>query len=268
MTTHFPRARRAAVNGVYAAVLLACGAFNSATAADTLARYADTPNPELPKTTMARDLAHTALVVIDPQIDFMSPQGVAWKWTGESVTETHITPNLLKLFAASKKAGITVAISPHFYYPYDNTWKFGGPAEVFQHSIGIFNRKGPLTLDGFAGSGADFMPEFKPYIEDGKTIVVSPHKLYSPRQNDLVLQLRKQGVNKIILSGMLANLCVESHLRDFLEEGFEVVVVRDAIAAVKTRDGDGYQAAMINIRYLANGLWTTDQTISRLLADQ
>lgn len=266
MTTIPSFAHRGAINSLCAAVLLACS--GGAIAADALARYADTPNPELPKTTMARDLAHTALVVIDPQIDFMSPKGVAWKWTGESVTETNITPNLLKLFAASKKAGITVAISPHFYYPYDNTWKFGGPAEVFQHSIGIFNRKGPLTLEGFAGSGADFMPEFKPYIEDGKTIVVSPHKLYSPRQNDLVLQLRKQGVNKIILSGMLANLCVESHLRDFLEEGFEVVVVRDAIAAVKTRDGDGYQAAMINIRYLANGLWTTDQTISRLLADQ
>ena len=49
----------------------------------------------------------------------------------------------------------------------------------------------------------------KPFIEDGKTVVVSPHKVLGPQTNDLVLQLRKRRVNKIILAGMLANLCAE-----------------------------------------------------------
>ena len=128
-------------------------------------------------------------------------------------------------------------ISPHYYYPHDHTWKFGGSLEILQHNLRMFDRRGPLTLDGFAGSGAEFMPEFKKFIDDGKTIVCSPHKLYSPEANDVVLQLGKQRVDQIILAGMAAHLCVESHLRHFLEIGFEVAVVRDAVAAAKVPRG-------------------------------
>jgi nicotinamidase-related amidase len=108
------------------------------------------------------------------------------------------------------------------------------------------------------------MPEFKKFIDDGKTIVCSPHKLYGPQANDAVLQLGKQRVDQIILAGMAANLCVESHLRHFLEHGFEVAVVRDAVAAAKVPEGDGYLAALINFRFIANGVWTTDETVKRL----
>lgn len=229
-----------------------------------LAQYTDPAKPAMPLPKMTLDLQRTALVVIDPQIDFMSPKGAAWSAVGEAVTETRIVPNLLRLFEASKRAGIVVAISPHYYYPQDHRWKFQGPAELFQHKIKIFDRPSALSLDGFRGSGADFMPEFKPYIEDGKTIIASPHKLYGPQVNDLSLQLRKQGVTQIILTGMLANLCVESHLRQFLEEGFEVAVVRDAVAGPKLPEGDGNLSALINYRYIANALWTTDDVVARL----
>lgn len=230
----------------------------------TPAQYTDPAQRAMPVPKMTLDMERTALVVIDPQIDFMSPKGAAWSAVGESVTETRIVPNLLRLFDASRKAGIVVAISPHYYYPQDHRWKFQGPAELFQHKIKIFDRPSALSLDGFRGSGADFMPEFKPYIEDGQTIIASPHKLYGPQANDLSLQLRKQGVTKIILAGMLANLCVESHLREFLEDGFEVAIVRDAVAGPKLPEGDGNLSALINFRYMANALWTTDDVLARL----
>jgi len=103
---------------------------------------------------------------------------------------------------------------------------------------------------------------FKPYIEDGKTIVCSPHKVFAPLTNDLVLQLGKRRINKIILGGMLANMCVESHLRQFLETGFEVAVVKDATAGPRHPEwGDGYQAAMINYRFLAHAVVSTDEII-------
>ncbi|WP_454753332.1 cysteine hydrolase [Cupriavidus necator] len=227
--------------------------------------YADPVEPALPKSDLTLDLPRTALVVIDPQIDFMSPEGRSWEVVGESVTEQNMVPNLVRLFQAAKQAGITVAISPHYYYPHDHTWKVHGPAEKFQHALGMFDRPGALTLDGFRGSGADFMPEFKQYIEDGKTIVCSTHKLYGPQANDLVLQLRKQRVDQVILAGMAANLCVESHLRDLLEQGFEVAVVRDAVAGPKVPEGDGYHAALVNFRFIANALWDTDETVRRLV---
>ena len=92
----------------------------------------------------------------------------------------------------------------------------------------MFARKGVLNLDGLQGSGAHWLERFKPYIEDGKTIVVAPHRVWGPETNDLVLQLRKRKISKIILGGMLANMCVESHLRELLEQGFEVQVCKDA----------------------------------------
>ncbi|MDA2921547.1 cysteine hydrolase, partial [Desulfobacterota bacterium AH_259_B03_O07] len=100
---------------------------------------------------------------------------------------------------------------------------------------------------------------YKPYIQDGETVVASPHKVYGPENNDLVLQLRKRKIDKVILAGMSANLCVESHLRELLEQGFEVAVVKDATAAAQVPEGDGYAAALVNFRFLANDVMTTNQ---------
>ncbi len=110
------------------------------------------------------------------------------------------------------------------------------------------------------------MPEYKKYIHDGKTIVTSPHKVYGPEHNDLALQLRKQHIDQVILAGMSANLCVESHLRELLEQGFEVAVVSDGTAAAQIPDGDGYLAAITNFRFIANAVWSTDEVVERLRA--
>ena len=134
------------------------------------------------------------------------------------------------------------------------------------HKIGMFDRKGPLDLEGFDGSGADWMPQYKKYIEDGKTIVTSPHKVYGNDTNDLSLQLRKQGVDQVILAGMSANLCTESHMRELLEDGFEVAVVRDATAAAMLPEGDGYLAALVNFRFMANAVWSTEETVAQITA--
>jgi nicotinamidase-related amidase len=128
------------------------------------------------------------------------------------------------------------------------------------HEIKMFDRNGALSLDGFSGSGADWPERYKSLIEDGKTIVVSPHKVYGPENNDLILQLRKRNISKIILGGMSANLCVEAHLRELLEQGFEVTVVKDATAGARHPElGDGYKAALVNFGYIANAVLSTDE---------
>ena len=101
------------------------------------------------------------------------------------------------------------------------------------HTIKMFGRKDALSLNGFENSGADWLARYKPYIEDGKTVITSPHKVYGPETNDLVLQLRKRGIDKVILAGMSANLRVESHLRELLEQGFEVTVARMPLLALR-----------------------------------
>jgi nicotinamidase-related amidase len=204
----------------------------------------------------------TALVVIDPQNDVLSEKGVSWALVGASVKENNTVENLARLFTAAKQRDFQVFISPHYLYPFDQAWQYGGAVEKMMLDDKEFFRPDPLSLDGFSGSGADWLPQYKPFIEDGKTVVVSPHKVWGPQTNDLVLQLRKRQVNKIILAGMLANLCVESHLRELLEQGFEVAVVKDATAAPRHPQlGDGYKAAITNYGYLANAVLTTDEAV-------
>jgi len=207
--------------------------------------------------------ADTAVVFIDPQNDVLSEHGVNWRAVGASVKEVGTVENMAKIFGAAKRYGYQVFISPHYFYPTDvNGWKFNDPLEQSEVNTHSFARKGPLTLEGFKGSGADWLDRFKPYIEDGKTVIVSPHKVWGPQTNDLVLQLRKRGIQKIILGGMLANMCVESHLRELLEQGFQVAVIKDATAGPRHPVwGDGYQAALVNYNFLAHAVWTTDQVV-------
>ena len=112
--------------------------------------------------------------------------------------------------------------------------------------------------------GADFLPAFKPYFVDGRTLVASAHKAYGPERDDLAKRLRGAGVSQVVLAGMSANLCVESHLRALLESGFEVAVVEDATAAAALDEGDGYQAALVNFRYIADALWSTDEALRQI----
>jgi len=159
----------------------------------------------------------TAVLITDPQNDFLSEKGVTWELVGDSVRENRTVENIESLIKTAKENGISVFISPHYYYPTDHSWKF-------------------------------------------KTIVVSPHKVYGPENNDLILQLRKRNISKVILGGMSANLCVEAHLRELLEQGFEVTVVKDATAGARHPElGDGYKAALVNFGYIANAVLSTDE---------
>jgi nicotinamidase-related amidase len=207
----------------------------------------------------------TAVVFIDPQNAVLSEKGAPWPLLKESLTENNTIENMERIFRAAKAHGFEVFISPHYFYPTDNGWMFNGPLETEEIKSRLFARKGVLNLDGLEGSGADWLERFKPYIEDGKTIVVAPHRVWGPETNDLVLQLRKRKISKVILGGMLANMCVESHLRELLEQGFEVAVAKDATAAPKHPEwGYGYTAALINYAFLAHAVLTTDETVKAI----
>ena len=207
----------------------------------------------------------TAVVFIDPQNEVLSESGLAWPLVHESLEENNTIENMERIFKTAKAHDFEVFISPHYFYPSDKGWKFNGPLESDEATSGSFIRKGILNLDGCKRSGGDWLERFRPDIEDGKTIVVAPHKVWEPETNDLVLQLRRRKIDKIILGGMLANMCVESHLRELLEQGFEVAVVKDATAAPKHPEwGYGYTAVRINYAFLAHALMRTDDVVNAM----
>jgi nicotinamidase-related amidase len=109
--------------------------------------------------------------------------------------------------------------------------------------------------------GHEIHPELLP---DSNTIVMNPHKgLSNFWTGDAAIQLRMYGIETIIMYGMSANMCVESHARDAIENGFELVIIADATAAA----GDAaYEAALINYEFLAMEVVTTDQIVKRLKA--
>jgi biuret amidohydrolase len=203
----------------------------------------------------------TALVVTDPQNDFLDPKGVAYGLFADNLKELNAIENMERLFKAAKQSDMTVFVSPHGYFPTDHAWENPGALQKQLLSLNIFARKDAVYASDLAGSGADFLARYKPYILDGKTVVTSPHKVYGPHSNDLVLQLRSRGVDTVVLSGLAANLCTDSHLRELVENGFKVVVVKDAVGAP---GADAYKAAVINYGFIANAVWTTDEAVKAM----
>ncbi len=239
-----------------------------ATKGPVVVATAKTPpsNDGLPMPGFIIDNKNTALVLTDPQNDFLSEKGVAWGVVSKSVTENGTIENIESLLKVADETGLPVFISPHYYFPHDHKWKFEGTLEVLMHKIAMYDRPGQLNLSKFDKSGSDWVESYKPYINNGRTVVTSPHKIYGPEQNDLVLQLRKRGIDKVILGGMSANLCVESHMRELIEQGFEVMVVTDATAAAITEHYNGYEAALVNFRMIASKIDNTENTVKAIRA--
>ena len=251
-------------------VALATGAQSSALAQPTESRAASAKAPPvndgLPEPGFAISRNNTAIIITDPQNDFLSPEGVTWGVVGQSITENGTVENIEALLMAADDTGAPVFISPHYYFEHDHRWRFEGTLETLMHKIGMFDRKNALSLEGFDGSGADWLERYKPYINNGRTVVTSPHKVYGPDSNDLVLQLRKAGIDKVILAGMSSNLCTESHMRALIENGFEVMIVTDATAGAITEHYDGYAASLTNFRMIASAVDNTANTVTAIKA--
>ena len=205
--------------------------------------------------------SNTALLITDPQNDFLKEGGAAYALVQDNLKKLGTIDNIEALFTASKRAELKVFVSPHTYFPHDATWHNRGPLQRTMDQIDMFRVSDPINRTNFEGSGADFLDRYKKYILDGHTTITSPHKIYGPDSNDLVLQLRKQGIQNVIIGGMAANLCTDSHMRELVENGFNVVMIQDAVGA----PGEAaYQAAVTNYSLIANAVISTEEALELL----
>lgn len=220
------------------------------------------------KAEMQLDHKRTALVLADIQNEFLDAEtGQYYPMIEDALKERNVIDHLEQLLQTAKELGYYVVHSPHYYYPTDGQWVVpGGAIADYLFGIGFVGRKDPVDLEGFVGSRADYPERFKKYLMDGHTANCSPHKGYGCESNDVIKQLRLRRVEKVIMAGPVGNLCLESHMRDIIEAGIEVAMVRDAVAAGRNEEGDAYQAAMVNYRFMANAVWTTEETIARMKA--
>ena len=205
----------------------------------------------MPKETVEINLEETAILITDPQNDFISKGGAAWPLVGAEVISSKVVEHQVQLRKAAKAVGIRVFYSPHMYtkMDYANWTSLNGIDKI------MFKTK--MFLKGTWGH--DFHPDMKP---DDNTIVMNPHKgLSNFWTGDAALQLRQYGVKTLIVTGMSSNLCVESHTRDAIENGFDVIIVADATAGAGPL---ATKSALVNYEFIAHEVVTTNQIIKRL----
>jgi nicotinamidase-related amidase len=197
--------------------------------------------------------AVTALLVVDPYNDFISEGGKVWPRIKAVAEANDCVPHMLQVLTAAREAGLRVFYAMHHRYrPGDyETWKYIAPIQR-----AAWERK---TFE-FGTWGGDFRAEFVP--KPGE-IVAAEHWCSSGFANtDLDLQLKKHGVHRLIVMGLIAHTCIEATVRYAAELGYDVTVVKDATADFS--DEMMHAALDINMPNYANAILTTEEILSSL----
>jgi ureidoacrylate peracid hydrolase len=200
--------------------------------------------------TQEKDL--TGLVVIDPYNDFISEGGKIWDRLKGVAEANGCVPHMRQTLDAARAAGICVFYALHRRYrPGDyETWKYVAPIQKAAWSRKTFE---------YGTWGGELHPDFEPQPGD---IVAQEHWCSSGFANtDLDLLLKKHGIHRLIVVGLIAHTCVEATVRYGAELGYEVTMVRDATASYS--DNEMHAALEVNIPNYASAIVTTDEVVAK-----
>ena len=195
----------------------------------------------------------TALVVIDPYNDFISEGGKIWNRIKSVAEANNCVPNMLQVVSVARNAGVRVFYALHHRYrPGDyETWKYIAPIQTAALRSKVFE-------DGMWGG--EIRNGFEPQPGD---IVAQEHWCSSGFANtDLDLQLKKHGVHQLLVIGLIAHTCVETTVRYGAELGYDVTVIRDAIADYS--DVEMHAALEVNLPNYASAIVTTDEIVNAI----
>jgi ureidoacrylate peracid hydrolase len=199
----------------------------------------------------------TALLVIDPYNDFISEGGKMWNRIKAVAEANSCVSHMEQVLDAARKAGLRVFYALHHRYRRGDyeTWKYIAPIQKAAWSSKAFE---------YGTWGGEIRADFEPRPGD---IVALEHWGSSGFANtDLDLQLKKHGIHKLIVVGLIAHTCVEATVRYAAELGYEVTMVRDATADYSDRE---MQAALdVNLPNYASAIATTHQVVDALSSVQ
>jgi len=203
--------------------------------------------------TLTYGQAITALLVIDPYNDFISEGGKLWDRVKSDAEGNNCVPHMLQVLTAARDAGLRVFYALHHRYrPGDyETWRCIAPVQKAAWLHKSFE---------YGTWGGELRREFAPHSGD---VVALEHWCSSGFANtDLDLQLKKHGIHKLIVIGLIAHTCVEATIRFAAELGYEVTLVKDATADYS--DEAMHAALDVNIPNYASALVTTDEIIDSI----
>jgi nicotinamidase-related amidase len=201
-------------------------------------------------TTRTYDRKITGLLVIDPYNDFISEGGKAWPRIRAVAEANDCIRHMLEVLNAAREAEMRVFYAMHHRYrPGDyETWAYIAPVQKAAWEHRTFE---------YGTWGGEFHPGFLPRPGE---IVAAEHWCSSGFANtDLDLQLRKHGVEQLVVMGLIAHTCVESTVRFAAELGYGVTVVRDATADYS--DNEMHAALDVNIPRYASAIVTANEIV-------
>jgi nicotinamidase-related amidase len=172
-------------------------------------------------TQLSYDPDVTALLVVDPYNDFISEGGKIWPRIQGVAEANNCVPHMKQILEAARESKLRVFFAMHHRYREGDyeTWKYIAPIQKL-----AWNRR---TFE-FGTWGGEYRAEFVP--APGET-VASEHWCSSGFANtDLDNQLKRQGIHRLIVIGLIAHTCIESTVRFAAELGYDVTVVKDAVA--------------------------------------
>ena len=199
------------------------------------------------------DARKTALVVVDLQNAFMQP-GVAHALCAMAPS---IVPNVNRLAEALRGAGGTVAWVRTTATPACLTeW-----SQYYEHLTQAQQHKRVEALaDGSPGH------QFWPALDiRGEDLVVTKlrYSAFIQGASDLEAQLRSRGIDTVLITGTVTNVCCESTARDAMMRNFRTIMISDGNAA----NTDADHANSLIAFYLSFGdVETTDDAIGALRA--
>src|SRR6478609_4451614 len=185
---------------------------------------------------MTFDKDITGLLMIDPYNDFISEGGKVWDRLKGVAEANMCVPHMSQVLDTARGAGIRVFFALHHRYrPGDyETWRYVAPIQRAAWQRRTFE---------FGTWGGALRPEFEP--RDGD-VVAQEHWCSSGFANtDLDLLLKKHGIHRLIVVGLITHTCVEATVRYGAELGYDVTVVRDATASYS--DAEMHAALDVNM---------------------
>jgi ureidoacrylate peracid hydrolase len=197
--------------------------------------------------------AITGLVVIDPYNDFISEGGKLWDRLNGVAEANGCIPHMLEVLQATRRADIRAFYALHRRYRSGDyaTWRYIAPIQKAAWSRKTFE---------YGTWGGELRDGFQPAPGD---VVAQEHWCSSGFANtDLDLQLKKHGVHKLIVVGLIAHTCVEATIRWAAELGYEVTMVKDATADYS--EEEMHAALEVNIPNYATAVVTTDEVVQAI----
>ena len=208
-------------------------------------------------TNLSFDKEATALLLIDPYNDFISEGGKLWDRIKSVAEANDCITHMLQLLTEARETGVRVFFAMHHRYHLGDyeTWKYAAPIQKAAWSRKTFE---------YGTWGGDYRAEFAPHVGD---IVTQEHWCSSGFANtDLDMQLKRHGIQRLIVAGLVAHTCVESTVRYAVELGYDVTLVKDATADYS--EEFMHAALVTNLPNYASAIVTAQEVTAALLGSR